>query len=266
MRVGANPETRLFRRCASTTSPPSSSTRAPGAKPRCSSKPSRAIRVASALSLAACAARAAGCRARPAAAAAVAARLDRTRRARHADLGGADRHTLAHHGGRADRGHVRQRTRAAADEPERCASGGVRGVHRVSRAARGRERHRMDAAPLRARSARRSRLCAHARRGIVGRSDRRERNLRLCGRSRTDRWARRQQPAARERRRADRARSRRETRAGGARGLRRLMRAIVRDLAGGNLNAWTLSARRYLDIADAADRAGERCASAPRPR
>jgi DNA repair protein RecO (recombination protein O) len=39
--------------------------------------------------------------------------------------------------------------------------------------------------------------------------------------------------------------------------LRRLMRAIVRDLAGGNLNAWTLSARRYLDVADASDRGGE---------
>ena len=33
--------------------------------------------------------------------------------------------------------------------------------------------------------------------------------------------------------------------------LRRLMRTIVRDLAGGDLNAWTLSARRYLDVADA---------------
>jgi DNA repair protein RecO (recombination protein O) len=39
--------------------------------------------------------------------------------------------------------------------------------------------------------------------------------------------------------------------------LRRLMRAIVRDLAGGDLNAWTLSARRYLDVADAPDRTGE---------
>jgi len=40
--------------------------------------------------------------------------------------------------------------------------------------------------------------------------------------------------------------------------LRRLMRAIVRDLAGGHLNAWTLSARRYLDPPDAPDRSGER--------
>ena len=40
--------------------------------------------------------------------------------------------------------------------------------------------------------------------------------------------------------------------------LRRLMRAIVRDLAGGHLNAWTLSARRYLDPPDVPDRSGER--------
>jgi DNA repair protein RecO (recombination protein O) len=39
--------------------------------------------------------------------------------------------------------------------------------------------------------------------------------------------------------------------------LRRLMRAIVRDLAGGNLNSWTLSARRYLDLAEASGRSGE---------
>lgn len=41
--------------------------------------------------------------------------------------------------------------------------------------------------------------------------------------------------------------------------LRRLMRAVIRDLVGGGLNAWTLSSRRFLDIADAdaSDRAGE---------
>ena len=33
--------------------------------------------------------------------------------------------------------------------------------------------------------------------------------------------------------------------------LRRLMRAVIRDLVGGELNAWKLSARRYVDIADA---------------
>jgi DNA repair protein RecO (recombination protein O) len=32
--------------------------------------------------------------------------------------------------------------------------------------------------------------------------------------------------------------------------LRRLMRAVIRDLVGGGLNAWMLSARRYVDIAD----------------
>ena len=33
--------------------------------------------------------------------------------------------------------------------------------------------------------------------------------------------------------------------------LRRLMRAVIRDLVGSNLNAWTLSSRRLIDIADA---------------
>ena len=32
--------------------------------------------------------------------------------------------------------------------------------------------------------------------------------------------------------------------------LRRLMRAVIRDLVGGGLNAWSLSSRRLLDIAD----------------
>jgi DNA repair protein RecO (recombination protein O) len=44
--------------------------------------------------------------------------------------------------------------------------------------------------------------------------------------------------------------------------LRRLMRAIVRDLAGGNLNAWALSARRYLGIVDATESANDAADSA----
>jgi DNA repair protein RecO (recombination protein O) len=41
--------------------------------------------------------------------------------------------------------------------------------------------------------------------------------------------------------------------------LRRLMRAVIRDLVGSNLNAWTLSSRRLIGIADAAaqDKAGD---------
>ena len=41
--------------------------------------------------------------------------------------------------------------------------------------------------------------------------------------------------------------------------LRRLMRAVIRDLVGGGLNAWTLSSRRFLDIADgsASERTGD---------